>query len=507
MKYFNDRIIRALLFGGLAFALVMIITSGAGPGLDPDAMSYIGAASSFAQHGTLRVPSNSWDEEDSTASLSVWPPGYSIAMAIPQKLGASRYMSARMVMSMAAFTTAAIFFVLLEAAAGPWAAAAGITAIFATPAINGVHLSVLSEPLFFACLALTLFAMVRYPRRPFLAGVAAAAAAMVRYAGACAPLAVVLWFFFSGKKSARARFIDAAKAAIIPAIVIGAWIIRTTLLPDAQSGMEISLKGNVFGTFREGLRTIADWLAPTLESRPLRLLSTIVMCVGLIAVSIRAFPAIRAREKAAEFLRADLLLLSCYVATVVAARLFVGDTIPFDFRILSPAILLAEAAIVVAAAAFLSRAARIARIATAIVAILWLTGSIVVSSENAIDAVTDGADFASSDWRDSPTVAWVNSRSQGHAIFSNWPAAIYFRTNRIARDIPQSLQKSELSDFAEVMRDNDGVFVAFSSYNTDYPPPDSIARGAGLVEAGRFADGKLWVAPNPLPPHGFTSQF
>ena len=473
----------------------MLITSGAGPGLDPDAMSYVGAATSFAQHGTLRVPSNSWDEDDSTAALSVWPPGYSIAMAIPQKLGASRYLSARIVMAAAAFVSATTLFVLIADAAGPWAAAAGVTGIFATPAINGVHLSVLSEPLFLACLAITLLAMVRRPRRPFVAGAAAAAAAMVRYAGFCAPAAVVLWFFFSSNKSLRERLTDSAKAASIPAIVIAAWVLRNKLLPDAQSGMEFSIYGHFLGTFRQGLSTIADWLAPGLEDRTLRAVSTIAMCCAIIVASARALPTIRAREKTVELLRADLLLLSCYVATLLAARLFVGDAIPFDFRILSPAIFLAEIAIIVCVAGFVSRAGRLMQVATATIATLWLAGSVFVSSQNAIEAITDGSDFASSDWRTSPTVAWVNSRSDGHAIFSNWPAAIYFRTNRIARDIPQSLDTADMHEFADIMREQNGVFVAFSSRNTDYPPSDSIAREAGLVQAGQFPDGKLWIAP------------
>ena len=116
----------------------------------------------------------------------------------------------------------------------------------ATPAINGVHLSVLSEPLFLACLALTLLAMMRHPRRPFVAGAAAAAAAMVRYAGFCAPVAIVLWFFFFSNKSLRGRLADSAKAASIPVIVVVAWVVRNALLPDAQELKDVVVIG--YGT-------------------------------------------------------------------------------------------------------------------------------------------------------------------------------------------------------------------------------------------------------------------
>jgi hypothetical protein len=485
--------------GTAAFVLVMLITSGAGPGLDPDAMSYVGAATSLAHHGTLTVPSNSWDADDSTASLTVWPPGFSTAMAIPQKLGASRLLSARLVIALAALVTAAILFVLIESAAGSFAAIAGVATVFATPAIVGVHLSVLSEPLFLACLLLTLWAMLRRPRRPLVAGIAAAATVMVRYAGVCALIAVVLWFFFSDQKPLRQRFADAAKAAVVPAIAIGAWMIRGALVSDAQGGMEIRVYGNFGPTLREGLSTIVDWLAPALEAPGLRALAAIIVAAAIGFVILQSAQVIRNREQTFDFLKADLLMLGCYIGTLITARMFVGDAIPFDFRILAPAILLAEAGIVVVMATSLSRAHKPMRIGVATLGGLWLIGSIAVSSQSAADTMSDGSDFSSSDWRASPTLQWVKTQGAGRTIFTNWPPAIYFLAGRNSRDVPQSLDTAELREFGETLRDQHGVFVAFSSYNTDYPPSDSIARGAGLVEVRQFSDGKIWVCPGERP--------
>jgi len=95
----------ALALGAAAFALVLAVTSGAGPGLDPDAMAYLGATTSLVRHGTLRIPSSQWDATDSTSALTTWPPAFSIAMAVPRALGAGSLLSARIVNALAAFVT------------------------------------------------------------------------------------------------------------------------------------------------------------------------------------------------------------------------------------------------------------------------------------------------------------------------------------------------------------------------------------------------------------------
>jgi hypothetical protein len=509
----------AAAMGVAAFLLVMLITSGNGPGLDPDAMGYIGAATSFAHHGTFRVPSNSWDEEDSTSALTTWPPGFSVAMAIPQFLGAGPMLSAQIVLASSAFVTSFILFILIETGGGAIAAAGGVAAVFVTPAIIGVHWSALSEPLFLACLLLTLLAMVQRPRNPIVAGIPAAAAAIVRYAGVCAPAAVVLWFFLTGRDGFRQRLADAVRAAVVPVIVLGAWVVRSALISDGQGGVDFAVYGKLGPTLRQGLETLRDWVTPGIESPSASEILSIVMA-GLIAIIIvagwrrvrgasrslaagRGVSGVAARERTADdraayasrFLEADALLLGCYLAVLVSARIFVGDAIPFDFRLLAPAILLLEAALAVLLSFFLASAGVRIRAAALVVIALWFAGSISVSAQDASDAVANGEDFASTDWRTSPTIEWIRTRSQGWTLFTNWPAAVYFHTNRNAHDIPQSLDTADLNEFGATLRERHGAFVVFSSYNTDYAPPDSIARRLGLVEQAHFSDGEVWVSP------------
>src|SRR5512140_3445816 len=89
-------------FGAVALAAVLWVTRPPGPGLDPDAMSYLGAAESFVSHGTLRIPSGDWDSPDGTSPLAHSPAGFSLAVAAPVALGVPPVQAARGIEAVAA---------------------------------------------------------------------------------------------------------------------------------------------------------------------------------------------------------------------------------------------------------------------------------------------------------------------------------------------------------------------------------------------------------------------
>ena len=80
-------VMSATVLGMAAFALVLAVTDPPGPGLDPDAMAYMGAAESVAAHGDYRIPAGVWSGSDSTGALAHFPPGYSTLIALPVRLG------------------------------------------------------------------------------------------------------------------------------------------------------------------------------------------------------------------------------------------------------------------------------------------------------------------------------------------------------------------------------------------------------------------------------------
>jgi hypothetical protein len=81
------------------------------------------------------------------------------------------------------------------------------------PAFVFVHLSVLSEPLFLALVALMLWGLVRHPRATWLHGTIAAAATMVRYAGLSMAGAAALWALRDTTRPWRQRLQRAAARA------------------------------------------------------------------------------------------------------------------------------------------------------------------------------------------------------------------------------------------------------------------------------------------------------
>jgi 4-amino-4-deoxy-L-arabinose transferase and related glycosyltransferases of PMT family len=176
----------------LAATEVLLATRTPGPGLDPDAASYLGAGESLAHGGGLTVPTSDWSDTDPTSSLSHFPPGFPIAIAAAVEVGLSPIQGARVIETVAFALTVAIMTYAVGVTVGTLASILlGLALMVARPIVL-VHLSVLSEPLFLCLLAATLTGMLRR-WHPLAVGTAAAIAALIRYAGVAAVGAAVLW--------------------------------------------------------------------------------------------------------------------------------------------------------------------------------------------------------------------------------------------------------------------------------------------------------------------------
>lgn len=461
--------------GAAAFALVAFATQPPGPGLDPDAASYVGAAISFARTGAYRIPTSGWAALDTTETLAHFPPGFPTAIAAPIALGVPPIQSGRLVVAISAFITATVVGLTLDTAALGLLA---VAAMFLTPAIIDEHLNVLSEPLFIAILVSVWALLPRTDLFSRLAlGLLGAAAIMVRYVGAGVVGATALWVIAQPREAGqpaswRTRFRDLILATLPAAVLFKLWTSRHAEI------RRIAEYGHFYATLRAGGSTLGDWLAPGVTAPALRWVVAIVIAVLAAQAIARAW---RTRPR----IVGAALLIVCLVGVTVVSRLFADPNIPFDERILAPVFVLAEVATVIA----LPWAPRITKVLLG----AWLIASAVISAGDIRAALDDGNDFAGSDWRDSPTVAWVRDSAPGRTLYTNWPVVLYFQAGRSSHGLPPVLEPLMLHRFGDRLARTQGLVVGFNVKSPDAAPPDSIAERLRLRQVARLSDGTIWA--------------
>src|SRR5262249_7742050 len=128
-------------------------------------------------------------------------------------------------------------------------------------------------------------AIVMRPRQPALAGVAAAGAALVRYAGVAVVGGVVLWAFMQ-RDSLRGRSRRAFVAAAPAVPLQGLLVIRSRLVAGPHGIREAGIYGGFGPTLAIGRHTIIDWLVPLPygETLPLRAAIALILLVALALI-------------------------------------------------------------------------------------------------------------------------------------------------------------------------------------------------------------------------------
>lgn len=435
----------ALLLGVAAFVGALVITAGAGPGLDPDSMSYLHAATTLAHGQGLRDVQRDWASEDSTMPLAHWPPGYPVAIAGAERAGLGEVQGARFVGALAALVTIAIIVWLVGGVAGSGAGVVAGLLVFVTPAIVQVHESVLSEPLFIALVVSTLATMVRTPRRPIVSGALAGIASLVRYAGISLVGGVVLWQL--ARTGTIRQRIARATVAALPAVALqGAWVMRTVHSAGSGSIRQISIYGEITSTLREGWRTTSAWLVPGMGE-----LWGIFVAAGvavLLVIALWESRPLRERQRPA---LAAALCAACYLGLVLASRLFADPGIPLDDRLMAPLLVLVEIALVLLLAPAWQRWPVTARAAVALLVVLWWGAALRVSVRSARYAVQTGNDFAEDCWSHSPLAAWVRANGKGHAMYTNAPEALYFHAGRLSHELPDEMDAPTLRAFTDTL--------------------------------------------------------
>ena len=386
--------------------------------------------------------------------------------------------------------------------------------LLATPPMHEVHASVLSEPLFLACLALAVAAMAWRSDRPLWAGIAAASGAITRYAGASLVGAVVLWAL-AQPGSVRERLRRAA-TALFPALVLeGLWVVRTRVVAGSGEIREFALYGNLGPMLREGAATLTAWLVPDpnadLNPIPHRGAIAVAAAIALGALvaigswhtwrAVRGVRGVRAEDDPRaplrwRLLRAGALVLVCYVAVVLASRVTADPNIPLDARILAPALVLVTTLAGAALGAWWCRTRQaIPRIAVCGALLCWWAAAVSSTYDEAQYALDQGSDFAGEQWRHSELLAWARTSGAERPLFSNWPSAVYLHLHRPVRELPRDSNPATLAAFADTLRVRGGRVLLFDVPTTEFAANAPLLREPGLRRVARTRDGVV-LAPS-----------
>jgi hypothetical protein len=493
----------ATLLGLAAGAAALVLARAVGPGLEPDSMSYLGAAESLARSGELRVPWAPWSAPDSTTPLTDFPPGFSVALAAPIALGAPPTLAARWVMAAALAVAVGVGALLVGHAGGAGAAVGAVALLGATPAIGGSALVVMSEPLFFAWFAGALWLMYRSPERPLGYGLAAAGASLVRYAGVSLVGAGLVWAGMQPAPLPR-RLRRAVGAALPGFLAQAAWAARGSLEHAAPPSLRMSHFGGLGSAVVNGVPVLSEWLAPGLPPGVARtaaacgLLALLAVVVGRAALRFD-----ESSEAVARLLRILGIVAVSYVLVLLYARQYVGADVAFDRRLLAPLFFLAALGAPAAVAELRRRGRRAGPTGAVAVGVVWIALT-CMADVGEVRAVRDaGYGYEGADWQRSPMARWIRTDGRRYAMFTNDPAAVFFLTGRPARLLPRTLSPSGLGAFAATFARHQGALLGFVDSFDPTVAPDSLAAALGLREVAAFEYGRAWVPPHPpsVAPH------
>lgn len=480
---------------GVAFVAglaALWITAAPGPGLEPDSMSYVGSAERLARHGSLAVPTAYWWESDSTSALGSFPPGYPLAISIPLALGVAPVQAARLVIVGAAMVTAWALASAAFAAGGWLAACLAATLALLAPGVVTQHWIVLSEPLSYALLAVTLGLMAAKPERSWAYGLTAALANIVRYAEIAAVVTVVLWAF--GQPAGWKVRIKRALLAGIPAVVLqGAWLIREQIVEARTPFATVGTFGGVAGAVGQGIERIGAWLVPS-PALPASLIPLAALALAAILWLVHRTMAVRVPQigKLDLWLLALLLFSGVYAAILLFSRTFVGGEIEFDDRILSPLYICFGAAVGTMVGNLWDGWTVRGRWAAGGVLAAWIASAAVVDVGQVRTLRAEGYGYEGADWQKTDFAQWLRTTGAKYEIYSNDPAAIYFLTGRPSRMLPETLAPDSALRLRAVFDKHPSLLVGFQDDYRQSAAPAVLAHAFGLWKLQQFDYGTVW---------------
>jgi hypothetical protein len=497
-------------------ALVTIIATRRGAGLEPDAVTFISTARNLiAGNGLHPVHS---------PTLTIFPPGFPVLLAAGHPLGLDAGTVARIANIAAAAAIVVLTYVLLRRHVRTTTAALLGTAFVAlVPPLLEVYRVALSEPLFYvAALAFLLILenLVAPDSAPrwtvfVLPTVLIWVAFSLRYVGLIllitGALMVLLQFRRWGLGAAMRR---AVVFGIAGGSLPGAWMVRNTIVGDGPQGGRTGASRGVPTNAYQYLKTVSSWISP-----PPTALRLLVLAVVAVVVAFGFSRAARSGSLTSAALRPHLTLITFVIVysvyVIAVASRFAIEIL--DDRLLMPLVVPLVVLVTWGIETLIDTlpAARRQNLARALVilVLVWMVYPAAKDARDTRDAERIGSGYAAPAWRHSQLAHALAQQSAGVRVYANDPWGLYVGSSRsliflgprlTALNTDRTIQEGP--QFAQTVACLGQVLFAVSTIpggSTDAPTvytPEQLRHFVRVVPVQTFRDGTLYRV-TPLPGH------
>ncbi|WP_029431802.1 hypothetical protein [Blastococcus sp. URHD0036] len=490
---------RAAAFAGpalLAPLLVLVSTRRDGLGLSPDSVAYLAAADGVASgHGVVGLDGR---------PQSLYAPGLSWLLALPAHggfaVGAARALNlvclAAVVLGLGWVLDRYVRRAVAVTAAGAAAVSAPLLA---------VHGWLWSEPLYILLSAVLLAllgriaATGRAPARWVVAaGLVAAAATLVRYAGvSLLPVAVAVLLLRPVPWPQRIR--AGILFGVAYAVPVGGWLLRNVALTGDPSGERVANALSVRDVLTGGVTTVARWLTPGDLSLDARLWSTALLVAGVAALAVAARRAGPADPRAAVLgVAAGAVVLSFAVLVAMTAGANVNV---LGLRLLSPLVVPLVAALAVSADLVLDRLPRPGRLLCAAAMVGVAAWCLLPATVRQVSAAgEDALSFTRGPWQSADSRDLVAAVPSGATVVSDDPWGVWFLTGRAVSESPREhyhasdrVPPHDLDALRAAVRAGPTYLVWFDRPASDYHlTPADLRDDVELTAVGRTDVGAVY---------------
>ena len=240
----------------------------------------------------------------------------------------------------------------------------------------------------------------------------------------------------------------------------------------------------------------------------------IVTFAALSVLSIRQYGLPERRRPLAPVLSLlALLCLASYLFLLTASLAFFDASTRLDNRILSPIYLLAVVAILCTLGSLLPKDRWSLLAIPVVLAAMWATVPYAVTESNGLLTAMrqEGLGFSSRSWRQSTTVAWLQTLSPEAVIYTDQVGAVGYLASRETHSVPQRYDpvtatlrgdyEQQLQTMRSSLQSPGAALVLFASTNL---PEEAATLGdltSGLILLAATSDAVIYVDPtNPIRP-------